>query len=506
MAKLFHQLLAESLERVGAVAQNNIVRSEQISRMDRERLNRVGCLQKIIRGWYVFCKPHTSAGESTVWYANYWHFVKAYLRFRFGDAYCLSPEASLSLHLGKNYISSQMIVMTKVGGSSVLVLLYETSLFIYQNTDHFPQEITQCDGVNVLPFEYALCKMPLDFYKNSPDEAEIALSSIERPDKLLHYLLQHGYTQAAGRIAGGFRHLQRESLANAILQAMSAAGFKVTEVNPFVRPKLGLQTSRVRSPYSARIEVLWQKTRKHIIQYFSEPRLSDDKRKTVFDAIDAAYVQDAYHSLSIEGYHVSEALIRKISSGQWRPEQSEQDRQHRDAMAAKGYYDAFLMVKETVKRMLQEPKDNISLLKKDLPSWYLALFSPSVTSGIMTTQQLSGFRQHAVYIRHARHVPPPHNALSDCMETLFLCMENEPHPAVQAVLGHWLFGFIHPFPDGNGRIARFVMNALLVSQGYPWTVVQFSHRGEYLDVLDMASVNGDIDGFARLLQREMWGR
>jgi len=47
------------------------------------------------------------------------------------------------------------------------------------------------------------------------------------------------------------------------------------------------------------------------------------------------------------------------------------------------------------------------------------------------------------------------------------------HPGVRAVLGRWLFGYIHPYPDGNGRMARFVMNAMLASGGYPWTVTAF---------------------------------
>jgi Fic family protein len=58
------------------------------------------------------------------------------------------------------------------------------------------------------------------------------------------------------------------------------------------------------------------------------------------------------------------------------------------------------------------------------------------------------------------------------MPMLFDLLEHEPEPGVRAVLGHWVFGFIHLYPDGNGRIARFLMNALLASGGYPWTVIR----------------------------------
>ena len=61
----------------------------------------------------------------------------------------------------------------------------------------------------------------------------------------------------------------------------------------------------------------------------------------------------------------------------------------------------------------------------------------------------------------AIHTPLPHEALTDSMETLFNLIEQEPEPAVRAVLGHQLFVFIHPYFDGDGRIGRFLMNTML---------------------------------------------
>lgn len=52
------------------------------------------------------------------------------------------------------------------------------------------------------------------------------------------------------------------------------------------------------------------------------------------------------------------------------------------------------------------------------------------------------------------------------MPALFNLIERESEPSVRAVLGHWLFGYMHPSPDGNGRMARFLMNAILASGGY----------------------------------------
>ena len=65
--------------------------------------------------------------------------------------------------------------------------------------------------------------------------------------------------------------------------------------------------------------------------------------------VEEIYLADAYHSLSIEGYRVSEELIEKVRDGEWDPDNNEEDREHRDALAAKGYFQAFQVVKECVK-------------------------------------------------------------------------------------------------------------------------------------------------------------
>jgi Fic family protein len=88
---------------------------------------------------------------------------------------------------------------------------------------------------------------------------------------------------------------------------------------------------------------------------------------------------------------------------------------------------------------------------------------------------------------------------------MFDLLEGEKEPAVQIVLGHWLFGYIHPYPDGNGRMARFLMNAVLASGGYPWTVIRVEDRTAYMKVLESASVDMNIGPFAAFIaERVKW--
>ncbi len=104
-----------------------------------------------------------------------------------------------------------------------------------------------------------------------------------------------------------------------------------------------------------------------------------------------------------------------------------------------------------------------------------------------------------VYLRGSRHVPPRREAVREAMPALFDLLENEVEPSVRAVLGHWMLAYVHPYPDGNGRIARFLMNSMLASGGYPWTVIRVEDRDAYISALEAASVDTDIRPFVRFL-------
>lgn len=49
--------------------------------------------------------------------------------------------------------------------------------------------------------------------------------------------------------------------------------------------------------------------------------------------------------------------------------------------------------------------------------------------------------------------------------------------------------------DGNGRIARFLMNTQFISGGYDWTIIPVERRDEYMAALEKTSVPGDITDF-----------
>ena len=99
------------------------------------------------------------------------------------------------------------------------------------------------------------------------------------------------------------------------------------------------------------------------------------------------------------------------------------------------------------------------------------------------------------------HVPPGVEAVRDCMPVFFDLLREEKDPAVRIILGHFIFVYIHPYFDGNGRTARFLMNVMIAAAGLPWTVVRLEHRETYMMALETASVSGDIRPSADLIGR-----
>jgi hypothetical protein len=72
------------------------------------------------------------------------------------------------------------------------------------------------------------------------------------------------------------------------------------------------------------------------------------------------------------------------------------------------------------------------------------------------------------------------------------------HPVVQAAYAHYAFVRIHPFADGNGRIARALASIFLYrSPGVP-LVIYHDQRAHYLDALEAAD-DGDFKQLVRFL-------
>lgn len=69
------------------------------------------------------------------------------------------------------------------------------------------------------------------------------------------------------------------------------------------------------------------------------------------------------------------------------------------------------------------------------------------------------------------------------------------HPIIIAATFHYRFVRIHPFDDGNGRMARLLMNLILLKHGYTVAIVAREKRDPYLEELERADRSEDLTQF-----------
>lgn len=472
----------------------------ELSRTDREALLRAGFLRKVIRGWYIPSRPDEAEGDTTAWYAGMREFVAGYAQNRFGDAWHVNPEQSLLLRSGDRTVPRQLQIWAPKGTNQTVQLPHGCSLFIYRAPNLLPSSpVADCGGLRLVELPSALVNASPTVFAQHPIAGQIALASLPDASDLLRILLDGPHPAVAGRLAGALRAIARSALADEIVGAMRSAGYAVNEVNPFERPVPAvLPGGRPESPYVQRLRLMWAQMREAVMKAFPERPTPPGDVEGLLKDVEARYVADAYHSLSIEGYRVTATLIDKVRDGGWNPDGDERDRRTLDAMAARGYFEMHSLVKEDLVRTIKGENPG-TVFRNALPRWYQALFSPSVQAGILRPADLAGYRNDQVFIRGALHVPLSKEAVRDCMPVLFELLKAEDEPAVRAVLGHFLFVYIHPYMDGNGRLGRFLMNLMLVSAGYVWTVIPVQRRDEYMRALEQAGSFNNIEPFARFV-------
>ncbi|MBG0813338.1 Fic family protein [Planomonospora sp. ID82291] len=119
--------------------------------------------------------------------------------------------------------------------------------------------------------------------------------------------------------------------------------------------------------------------------------------------------------------------------------------------------------------------------------------------------------RHGEWKTHANHVvrpdgtlleyTPPEHVQAQMDRLIDLYRETESaHPVVRAAWLHHRFICVHPFEDGNGRVARALTLLVLLRENYAPLVVDRSQRTRYIDALDQAN-GGDLAPLVRLFAR-----
>ena len=492
--------LAASLEILKALQDKGkiAIKRSELTRTHKDRLLKNGFISEVYSGWFIISSPENKEGDSTSWYSSYWKFCAQYLNYKYKNQWCMSAEQSLMIHAGNWTVPKQLIIKSPKANNFKTDLPFDTSLFHMKSKLPLKSEVEVLDGLNVLSLSSALVNASSNTYLQNATDMRTALSLVKSSSDILSILLSGGQSIIAGRLAGAFRNIKKDKIADDIIKTMQGVGYDVRELDPF-NDHLNISfSSKDASPYANRIKIMWSDFRKVILEKFpAAPGMPKNIEKFI-SSVKEIYVTDAYHSLSIERYQVTPELIDRVRNGSWNAKDNDGDSKQRDAMAAKGYWDAFQMVEKSIRKVLTGENAG-EVLDNDHGDWYRALFGPSVVSGLLKPADLAGYRNHQVYITNSMHVPLNSEAVRDAMPVLMELLAEESEASVRAVLGHFIFVFIHPYMDGNGRMGRFIMNLMLASGGYPWTVIPVQQRSKYMKSLEEASVNLNILPFVEFL-------
>jgi len=223
--------LAKSLAALKKLQDEGIVaiQTKDMTRTDRERLVKHGFIKEVMKGWYIPTCPEDPTGESTAWYASFWGFCGDYLESRFGSQWCLSPEQSLRIHSGNWDVPNQLLVRATKGGNKPIYLLHGTSIMDVRLNLPDKNDIEIRENIRIMALPAALISCAPGFYPNNVIEARAALSMISDASEILHKLLDGGHSTVAGRLAGAFRNIGKNIIADNIIEAMRAAGYSITE-------------------------------------------------------------------------------------------------------------------------------------------------------------------------------------------------------------------------------------------------------------------------------------
>ncbi|MDL2290565.1 Fic family protein [Desulfovibrio sp. OttesenSCG-928-F20] len=133
----------------------------------------------------------------------------------------------------------------------------------------------------------------------------------------------------------------------------------------------------------------------------------------------------------------------------------------------------------------------------------------SMMDGGLETGDAGKYRTGAVFVTGSTYTFPPAKAVPGLMRDLFdktmpqLAAQHLPlHPVIQSARLHEELVAIHPFSDGNGRIARLAMNTVLIQNGFLPVQIYPVIRQQYIDSLREAQTSGSDTEFIELILRQ----
>jgi Fic family protein len=210
-----------------------------------------------------------------------------------------------------------------------------------------------------------------------------------------------------------------------------------------------------------------------------------DAGRILSNSVDALRVELTYHSIAIEGSTLSLRDTQLVLEGLAPPG----GKTLREIYEARNHDRALRMLE----RWVEERPRPSALTEEDLLEIHAQVLAE------IDPRSAGRFRDSRVLIKGTRFIPPGSHRFADLIPRMLgLANLDGVPPALQAAELHYNLVAIHPFSDGNGRVARLLMNYHLLRRGYPHTIIDVGERAEYLAALEEANA-GRCERFAAFI-------
>ena len=210
-------------------------------------------------------------------------------------------------------------------------------------------------------------------------------------------------------------------------------------------------------------------------------------------------LESNYHSNAIEGNSLTlgetRSLILHGLTAHGKP--------MRDHLDIEGHDEAVKAIEDAVKRNEELNEVFIRNLHKVLLKEPYEI--DAITPDGQPTKRLISIGDYKTQPNNVRtstgeiyYFTPPEQvkpAMSDLIDW-YRKNENEgKHPIAIGATFHYRFVRIHPFDDGNGRMARLLMNMILIKHGYTVAIMPREERDQYIQTLEQADKSEDLAEF-----------
>jgi Fic family protein len=356
--------------------------------------------------------------------------------------------------------------------------------------------------------ERLLLSLPLNFLRDEVDLADLLIwlkSLILAKQSLVDAYRDSPRPVVLKRIANLARDVGNERLANLLdevvaeEQSVRISRARTGVGTTFVVPHTIARLQSTRSPWLDRLRLTIRESVTQTRPVFEDLHASARRRELakLLESARGAKAHDAYHSSSIEGYRLRLDEVSAFLTGRGGSGPGIEDLEAR--LAIVGYSNAF----DVLLQRLADQEGVVPLTPGLTLDLYADLFTPSIEAGLVEPDALRRFRSGPVFIRDTLYTPPNADKVPGMLDLLFDEIEAIPEDEgySRATLVHLWFVWIHPFPDGNGRLARFLMNTALLANGRSWLTIRVDQRGEYFASVKRAQLEDDYSQFAHFIRR-----